>query len=170
LFADAVEALVAAVKKLKLVASDLPPHQSIATHGLPPLGTQVASGSSPIQSNGHAPAELRVQEFAPLRQNPLDPSRRSILWSIHEAGEMARWGSEGDIKELVARALNDVINAAGLAGLLKCCREPHFGCENADAWVVRERSGVPVGVVEVNGPGTSSYPNAPLRIKRGRST
>jgi hypothetical protein len=78
------------------------------------------------------------------------------LWGIHNEGEMARWGSDEDIKELVARALNDVINATCLGGQLKCCKELHFDCQRADVWVVRERSGVPVGVVEVRRPGAPS--------------
>ncbi len=144
----AVEALVAAVKKLQLAS------------GLPPLGTRVASRPGPIENRGHATAELRVHEFVPLRRNPLDPSHPSILWNIHGAGEMATWGSDGDVKRLVARALNDVINATGLAGVLKCYKELHFDCQRADVWVVRERSGVPVGVVEVKRPGTS-FSSAP---------
>ena len=142
--------------------------------GFPPLGDHVCSSSSAAQNKLHPEAQLVESPFICLADPPtaaaapwlLPPPLGSDTWNALEnssppATHLGAWSSESDIHGCVRGALTDVIKHSGLHSDVSLLNEVSIFHPakkqqyRADIWVVRNKSGFPIGVCEVK------KPNAP---------
>jgi len=125
--------------------------------GLPPLGVHVASSTKSSENKNREPAKLRLGTFKVLKDAPLDRDQPATIWIASNRGELATWGSEADVKRQVRTVIQDAIAASDLIEQLQCYEELRLGVkgEQSDIWIVRSRSGCPVGVIEVKRPGAA---------------
>ncbi len=114
----------------------------------------MGSISSPSESEIHEAAKLEIKVFNPTKE--LQPiNKPSVIWSYYESeggqGGLA-WSSESDIQNLVKLVLKDAINSIGLGGEIQCYNELSIFRLRADIWIVVQKTGLPIGVVEVKKP------------------
>jgi hypothetical protein len=138
---------------------------------LPPLGPRGGSSSTPSISDAHTNAKIHVPR-ARTKQFNIIPALISKIFQPVEVASQIRilsaskasglpWGTEADICRYVCIVLEDLVIVLGLP--LEIRQELAVLPLRPDIWVVVvQKRGLPVGVVEVKTPSSSSDPlNSP---------
>ena len=129
--------------------------KSLFGDGLPPLGVARGSVSKGSVNKEHGDAALTVGTFAVVSElgNLLIPRPSKMVWEMYEGKGGLDYVTEHDIQLFVEAVIIDAISAVGLTGMLGCFNELSVSGLRPDIWVVKQRDGKPVGVVEVKKPG-----------------
>jgi hypothetical protein len=122
------------------------------TKSIPLLGEPHGSTSTPSENKEHEDATLVVKDFAPLSELP-SIVITSLIWAKLRNNAALSWGSESDIQKLVSLVIEDAIASAGLDKELACYSELGVKNMRPDIWVVVNKFGIPIGVIEVKKPG-----------------
>jgi len=119
--------------------------------GLPALSPQRISSSAASIPHDHERAELIECEFKPLSDLPQHTTYPSVI-RAYARNSPLDWASESDVQGFVKMVMKDAINAVNLDHLLCCYNELSVFRWRTDIWIVVNRFGVPVGVIEVKKP------------------
>jgi hypothetical protein len=94
----------------------------IKTHNLPSLGRNKGSASNPSKNKSHDPADFEEREFKLVKDAPILDVGNSPVWGLEQ--EIASgWSSESQIQTYVHVVLSEIIEMAGLGGVISCQNE-----------------------------------------------
>jgi hypothetical protein len=135
-------------------------------NGLPPLA-QYVSSSSPSKNKKHDEVK-RFDEFPLGRVEVPEMNLRAtsviLLQSQNSRGNELAYGSESDIAGYVKIFIRDVLVACGLNEEIDLFSECSDGVYRPDIWIVRNKNGMPLGVIEVKKPKSNLLGDPSLRV------